>query len=699
MRDEPRAEVVTRRRRIIMSGLWVSAPAVWIVRYFLTKPDQADFKVLELVLLTLSSALLMIATIGLRLRPNAGRAMGLLGIFCAAIVIAAQSLTAPHVAFLALATGALLGYGLITQDFGFDLETDPQLAGHLWSRAILTSSILALLLGGLTLANQIASAWILSSLVNVLLVSASTVALAAEREIVHSGRWPKWVLPILGLITLGAFIFGFFSEFGLVALAGRLVFAIIWSSRERRRKTDLLGLAQLHPARFAVGSFGLASVIGAFGLALPIASASEKSIPLIDAFFTATSAICVTGLVTISTGHDLSFIGQLIVLFLIQIGGLGIMTLSAMIFLAAGKQLTGGAEHALGESLGSGTSPSRVLDTIRAIAVGTILIEALGASCLFGLVRDQFETTNEAVWFAIFHAVSAFCNAGFALTDDSLGAFVDEPMVLHTISLLIILGGVGFGIMLAIVQTGLDLARKKISRFDSGTLFSQRKRRPLVDINVKIVGTVTAALLAFGFVAFLGLEWNRSLNDLSVLERINNAWFQSVTFRTAGFNSVPLEQMGPAMIMLALFLMFIGASPASTGGGIKTSTFAVLCLSLSSVFSKKSDTEIFGRRIEPEVVSRAVAVTSFSLATVFLGSFLLVLTQDAPFEVLVFEATSAIATAGLSIGGTAALDDSGKIIVMVLMLIGRVGPITTAALWQNKPGGRRRYPKAEVIVG
>jgi trk system potassium uptake protein TrkH len=415
--------------------------------------------------------------------------------------------------------------------------------------------------------------------------------------------------------------------------------------------------------------------------------------------FTATSAVCVTGLVTISTGDDLSFFGQAIVLFLIQIGGLGIMTLSAMIVLAAGKQLAGGAEHALGQSLGGGTSPARVFQTIRAIAVGTILIEALGAVTLFGLTQDQFATSADAAWFAFFHAVSAFCNAGFALQNNSLSMFADQPLVLHTISLLVILGGLGFGVMLAVVQTAFYVIKAQFFRSEGASLFSRPKPKTRLNINVKLVSLVSAALLGFGFIAFAALEWHYSLSDLDFGAKLHHAWFQSVTFRTAGFTTVDLNHMSEAMIVLSLFLMFVGASPGSTGGGIKTSTIAVLFLSMTTVFSKKRDTEVFGRRIEPEVVSRAVAVTTISLLTVFVGTFLLILTQNAPFEVLLFEATSAIATAGLSIGGTAALDDSGKFIVMVLMLVGRIGPITTAALWQTDKQERHRYPKAEVIVG
>ena len=695
----PRAEVLTRRRRVIMSGLWLSAPALWLLRHFMTVGDGNRIGWLEIVVMICSNALLMVGTVALRLRPEVGRGLALIGLVGCTITIAAHSLDAPHIAFLGLSSIALLGYGLFTQDFSADVPSDPKLSGHLWARAILNSSILALLLGGLSYAYLDLSPSLLRGLVSVLFLSASAVSLAAEREIVLSGQWPGWSLKLLAGVTLAGFIISFFSELGLLVLAIRLIFSVVWAVKKRNRSSDILGLAQLHPARFAVGSFSLGALIGALALALPAASASGKSIPIVDALFTATSAICVTGLVTISTGSDLSFLGQFIVLLLIQMGGLGIMTLSAMIVLAAGRQLTGSTEQALGESIGSGKSPSRIFDIIRAIAVATILIESAGALLIFLETQSDFATTTEAAWFAIFHAVSAFCNAGFALQDDSLVKFADRPIVLHTLSALIILGGVGFGIMLGVVKTTINLLRTRFQRLYRWNAPKSRRASKRFDVNVKLVATVTTGLLVAGAVLFAGLEWNRSLAGLDWYAKLNNAWFQSVTLRTAGFNSVDLARMGPASIMVALLLMFIGASPASTGGGIKTSTFAVLCLSLSMVFSKKRDTEVFGRRIEPEVVSRAVAVTIFSLAAVFVGSFLLMLTQDAPFDVLMFEATSAIATAGLSIGGTAALDNTGKIIVIVLMIIGRVGPITTAALWQNTSKSRRRYPKAEVIVG
>jgi len=682
-----------------MSGLWLSAPAIWLLRHFMTVGDSNRISWLEIVVLICSNALLMVGTVALRLRPEVGRGLALLGLLGCIITIAAHSLDAPHIAFLGLSSVALLGYGLFTQDFSADIPSNPKLAGHLWARAILNSSILTLLLGGLSYAYLEISASLLSGLVSVLFLSASVVSLAAEREIVLSGQWPKWCFHAFAGITLAGFVISFFSELGLLLLALRLIFSIIWAVRNRNRNSDILGLAQLHPARFAVGSFSLGALIGALALALPAASASGKSIPIIDALFTSTSAICVTGLVTISTGSDLSFLGQLIVLLLIQMGGLGIMTLSAMIVLAAGRQLTGGTEQALGESIGSGKSPSRIFDIVRAIAVATILIESAGALLIFLETQSDFTTTKEAVWFAVFHAVSAFCNAGFALQDDSLVRFADRPIVLHTLSALIILGGVGFGIMLGVVKTTIHLLRTRLQRLFRWEAPKTRRSSKRFDINVRLVLAVTVGLLVFGTFLFAGLEWNRSLDGLDWFAKLNNAWFQSVTLRTAGFNSVDLTQMSSATIMISLLLMFIGASPASTGGGIKTSTFAVLCLSLSMVFSKKRDTEVFGRRIEPEVVSRAIAVTIFSLAAVFSGSFLLMITQDAPFDVLMFEATSAIATAGLSIGGTAALDNTGKIIVIVLMIIGRVGPITTAALWQNSSKSRRRYPKAEVIVG
>jgi len=683
-----------------MTGLWVGAPATWIVRYFLSETSRLELKSLEFVALLLGSALMLISTVGLRLRPQAGRALGLLGLVIISVAISAQGLAVPHVSFLALSTAALVGYGLLTQNLDFSTPKDHTLAAHLWSRAILSSSIIALLLGGLTLTNQIASPQITRSMVNVLWFCAASVAFAAERDIVIAGLWPKFALAGLGILTLGGAILSFFSDIGLVLLAIRLGFSILWAAQEQRRRADLLGMARLHPARFAVGSFGLASLVGAYLLALPFASASEKSIALVDAFFTATSAVCVTGLVTISTGKDLSMFGQAVVLTLIQIGGLGIMTLSAMIVLAAGKQLAGGTEHALGESMGGGSSPQRVFQTIRAIAISTILIEAVGALSIFGLTQDQFSSTTDAMWFAVFHAVSAFCNAGFALQNESLTRFSDQPLVLHTISTLIILGGMGFGVMLGAVQTVRRVIKAQFfRRRESKGLFSIPQFNQRIDINVQLVSIVTACFLIAGFVGFAALEWHASLSQLGFGAKLHNAWFQSVTLRTAGFNTVDLNVMNPGMIVLALLFMFIGASPGSTGGGIKTSTIAVLFFSMTTVFSKKKDTEVLGRRIDPEVVSRAVAVTCFSGLTVFIGSFLLILTQNAPFEVLLFEATSAVATAGLSIGGTAALDDSGKFIVMILMLIGRIGPITTAALWQTNKQERHRFPKAEVIVG
>ena len=695
----PRAEVLTRRRRVIMSGLWLSVPAIWLLRHFMSVGDTHRIGWLEIAVLICSNALLMVGTVALRLRPEVGRGLALIGLVGCTISIAAHSLDAPHIAFLGLSSVALLGYGIVTQDFTADIPLEPKLAGHLWARAILNSGILALLLGGLSFAYLEIPSAVLNGLVSVLFLSASTVSLAAERDIVIAGHWPQWTLKALVGVTFAAFLISFFSELGLILLAVRIIFSIVWAVRNRHRTSDILGLAQLHPARFAVGSFSLGALIGALALALPAASASGRAIPIVDALFTATSAICVTGLVTISTGSDLSFLGQFIVLILIQMGGLGIMTLSAMIALAAGRQLTGGTEQALGESIGSGKSPSRIFDIIRAIAVATVLIEGFGALLLFFETQSDFATTKDAIWFAVFHSISAFCNAGFALQDDSLVKFADRPIVLHTLSALIILGGVGFGIMLAIVKTTTTLLKTRIQQLYRWNTPKSHRSSKRFDINVKLVTSVTIGLLVIGACLFAGLEWNRSLEGLSWYAKLNNAWFQSVTLRTAGFNSVDLAQMGSGSIMIALLLMFIGASPSSTGGGIKTSTFAVLCLSLSMVFSKKRDTEVFGRRIEAEVVSRAVAVTIFSLAAVFMGSFLLMVTQNAPFDVLLFEATSAIATAGLSIGGTAALDNTGKIIVIILMIIGRVGPITTAALWQNSSKSRRRYPKAEVIVG
>jgi trk system potassium uptake protein TrkH len=700
IRDQPRAEVLIRRRRVVSACLWIAAPGLWLTRAFLTGHDAPVPGRVEFFSLLIASCLLMVSAVGLHLRPGLARGIGMAAITLGVVGLSGRAVTNPAIAFVGITSAALLGFGLLTTEADLDLVFEPRVAGLLWSRTVLISAVSSLMLAGAAVAERVAPESFLDPLVGAQLAAAGLVASLAERDLVRARRAHALVFTLPFAATVLGVLLAPFSSLGLWILSIRLVFAIAWAARERRLRTDLIGLAHLQTAPFVLLSFGLAAAGGAMLLALPMSSSRPTGVNLVDALFTAVSAVCVTGLATLDTGADFTRVGQLIILLLIQVGGLGIMTLSAIVTLFAGRSLSGGAERALGEAIGSASTPAAVLRTVRAIAISTVSIEALGAILLFGLTRARFGSFGEAAWFSVFHSISAFCNAGFALQGDSLVRFADEPGVLWVVSLLIITGGAGFGVMWALARSSVDVMKALDRRHGRWSLRpAALVRMPVRQLNVQVVLATNLALLAVGFVSYLLLEWSQTLDGLGFWAKLHNAWFQAVTFRTAGFNTVALERMRPATMAIALVLMFIGASPGSTGGGIKTTTAAVLFLSLRNVFDGRLDAEAFGRRIGPEVVRRATAVMMLSIGTVFVGTFLLLLTQDAPVEVLVFEATSAVGTVGLTIGGTSSLDDTGKVIVMLLMFMGRVGPLTAAALLQQGVKGNHRFPRGEVIVG
>jgi len=682
LRDLPRVEAAIRRRRLIAAGLWIASPGAWLARFFVTGPD-VPFGAAEFLLQAAASALLLIAAAGLALRPTLARGFGLVAVVLTVAGLALRATESPPAAFVVLTGASLLGFGLVTiavEDFA---EIREGAVGLLWAPAVLTSAVVVLIAAGLALADQVAPPGALPWLVASLLAAGSGVALVAERDLHVAGFLSRPRLLALGVVTVAGAAAAPFSPIGQLALVARLLYAIYWAAKMRRIRTGLLGFTRLHPAQVAFASFGLAAVGGAMLLALPISSSDGSGIGLMNAMFTATSAVCVTGLAVVDTAKDLSFVGQAVVLTLIQVGGLGIMTLSAMIALAVGRSLSGGAEQALGESIGAKSTPAAVLRTIRAIAVGTITTELAGAVALLVLTYDRFDGFGEAIWFAVFTSISAFCNAGFALDSNSMTIFAEDPLVLHVVGLLILLGGAGFGVLSTVALS-----------------LRHRSRRPIRgDLNVKIALSASGFLLVLGFFGTLALEWDGLLAPLSFLDKLHNAWFQTVTLRTAGFNAIDLGQSAPAAIIVMLVLMFIGATPGSTGGGIKTTTAAVIFLAVRTVFTKRHEVEAFGRSISPNVVQRATAVTMVSFGAVVIGTFLLAVTQEAPFEQLLFEATSAVGTVGLTMGATGLLDDSGKVIVVALMFLGRVGPLTAAAILQSETRVNHRFPKGEVSVG
>lgn len=467
---------------------------------------------------------------------------------------------------------------------------------------------------------------------------------------------------------------------------GRLLWAVI--AFEMAMLVTLLVQAPLqatllrrflrNPPALVVGTFVGLVLVGTVLLSFPAASSSGQPIRPEDALFTAASAACVTGLTVLDPGSGFTLFGQVVILALVQVGGLGILVLSGFAAVLLGEGLGPRGDRTVGESLDLGTGSMHRL--LRFIVISTLAFEAAGATVLTWSFARLGMSHSDAVWFGIFHAVSAFCNAGFALRADSLEAFGRQPAVLLSIAALVTVGGLGFPVLMA--------AWDRI-----------RDRRSVFRSHSRVVVAVSALLTVTGAFAYGALEWRLSLGHLDEGDRLVAALFQSVTLRTAGFTIHPLDSVAPATYLLMLVWMFIGASPGSTGGGIKTSTVAVLAMAVPAAVRGNARTVLLKRTVPLESVFRAtsIAVMTLSTAVALLG--LLLLTQAIPFEALLFETVSALATVGLSLGATTQLDALGKLVIVVAMLLGRVGPLTTVLLLGRRTADRLRYPEARIMVG
>ncbi len=433
-----------------------------------------------------------------------------------------------------------------------------------------------------------------------------------------------------------------------------------------------------HPARLVATTFAGLCAAGTLVLALPLSARSGHGIGVLDAMFTATSAACVTGLTVLDSGRAFSGFGQAVLLILIQLGGLGIMTFYTLALRALGLRMGLRQELAVTEAaLVHGQSTlHRALGNVIGL---TAACEVAGAAALSVLFWSDGRDWATAVWQGVFTSVSAFCNAGFALEPDNLMGYRERPAVLGVVGLLIVLGGLAPAAVFSIPVW---------------------LRGGLVTLQVRLVWLVTLGLLAVGFVAFLAFEWTNTLRSLPWAHKLANAAFQSVTLRTAGFNSVDIGATLPATQQIMLALMFIGGSPGGTAGGIKTTTVALLLLAVSSALRGQSEVTVFEKRIVPASVYRAAAVATVGVLSVMAVVLALMLTQPLPPQVAMFEAVSALGTVGLSTGGTALLDGIGKVIVGGAMFAGRVGPLTLfLLLGERHARSLWRFPDAEVDVG
>ncbi|MCE9635169.1 MAG: TrkH family potassium uptake protein [Planctomycetes bacterium] len=463
------------------------------------------------------------------------------------------------------------------------------------------------------------------------------------------------------------------------------------------RLARFLGSIADHPARLMAISFAVVALLGGFLLTLPLCVRNVGDANFVNGLFTATSAVCVTGLAVNDIAVTYTFAGQVVIFLLIQAGGLGIMVLSAAVAIFAGRRLQTRSTAALTEMIDA-ESFAKLRRTIRHIFLFTVVTEFIGAVFLFfsflsnSSVDKGWRNPDPAagaanrVWSAVFHSVSAFCNAGFSLCHGNLISFTGSFGVSGTIALLITMGGLGFPVLDELWGRWKERKNPVPSR--------------RLSLHSRVVLWMSAALVFVGTMAYLVLEWNGTLRELSFIDALIASVFQSVSTRTAGFNSLDFSKMGQPIIVFTCFLMFIGASPASTGGGIKTTTFAVLLSVFRAEMRGAKAPKVFDRAISDSTARRAVAVVVGSVLIVGLGWFALLLTESHDALRLLFETVSAFATCGLSTGITGQLTDPGKLIVVLMMFVGRIGPVTLALSLAAKPRVEHfGLPEEKVLIG
>ncbi len=432
-----------------------------------------------------------------------------------------------------------------------------------------------------------------------------------------------------------------------------------------------------------ISSFFTAILIGTFLLLLPISTVSGH-ISFIDALFTSTSAICVTGLIVVDTAKYFTTFGKIVIMILFQLGGLGIMTFTSLIFLIAKRNMSFSESSLIEESLPSqkGISTKKF---VKDIFIYTFIIELSGALVLyFGAFSKQFES-SKAILHSVFHSVSAFNNAGFSTFSDSLVKYDGNPIVNITIISLLVIGGLGFFV-------ARDLWYK----------INGKEKGHKLSLHSKLVLITSGLLIILGFFIILFLENNHSLIDKTPVQKFFISLFQATTPRTAGFNTIDLNMLYPSTAFLIIILMVIGASPGSTGGGMKTTTWAALLLFLRTKLKGKQNVQAFGRNIAWEIIDKAHLILLFSIIVIFGGVFLISSFEGNKFSLLqiFFEEVSAYGTVGLSLGITSSLSKLSKIVIILTMFVGRVGILNFIyAFVSERTGARYEFPEEKIMVG
>ncbi len=482
------------------------------------------------------------------------------------------------------------------------------------------------------------------------------------------------------------------SGTAMLILIIRNLFLLLKVLTRFKRLTSLLENIHVHPAQTIFMSFLLVILGGTLLLMMPFTAAEGNGLSFLDALFTSTSAVCVTGLIVVDTALYFSIWGKIIILILIQIGGLGIMILSYFTVFVLRRSMSVEDKVLISYML-SDDDMSSISRTLKSIIGVTFLIEGIGALILMiGFIKNTSLSAGSYVFYSIFHAVSAFCNAGFALFTDSLEGFNSSLLVSGGIAVLIITGGISFSVIANFKSVIHGHIKRKTTK-GSGLI-------PVFTLNTKIVLFLSGVLLVSGTFLFYAIEHSGTLKNMSLGTQYLSAFFQSVTLRTAGFNSVSFSNLSSSVLVIMMMFMFIGAASGSTAGGIKINTLAVLGAAVKSAWKNEKDVILLKKAIPSDLVSKAFMILLFGVIAVLTGTFLLTVTEQAPLENILFEVVSAFGTVGLSTGLTSQLSGPGRFVIIVLMFIGRLGPLTVLAAAST--GSKRlnvTYPQADISIG
>jgi len=500
----------------------------------------------------------------------------------------------------------------------------------------------------------------------------------------------KWlgshVPDLILMLPVVVALFNGFSGAGAGLVIAREGFVVYRMVARTRWFQQLPLTLQLRPTQQVALAFLLAILGGAYLLTIPAATLDGRGAPVLDALFTSTAAVCVTGLTVVDTGTFYTVFGQSVILTLIQVGGLGIMTFSTSVALVFKRKL-GIRTRALMQDIMEEASFQKLTSIVLYIVKVTLVIELVGAALLFLRWRGDFPTVAGAIFASLFHSISSFCNAGFSLFSDSLVRYRGDWVVNLVLTTLIILGGLGFTVLGGFINA--DPFRR-----------GWRGYLNRMSTHTKLALGTTFFLLVGATLYIFFFEFDGTLASLGMKEKVMASYFQSVTLRTAGFHTVDPSSFQNVTLWLMILWMFIGGCPSSTAGGIKATTAGILFLAVRSMLLGREDVELLGRTVPKEVVYKAIAIAIISILVVTVSFSLLLISQAGSFVALLFESVSAFANVGLSLGVTPTLGTAGKLIIIFLMYAGRIGPLTLAlAVGEKTYRASFHYPEARILVG